>query len=154
VHPPHPGLCAGKRSVASFLVDVLEFTEVVLAEEQSDGDATPDPVGPGPSVIAFSDVEDLMEHITPRWTERFVLTGVKDKKVLDELSIRPFFILMSVDAPVYVRWTRYQQRSEPIVRSSVEPDSLKRIYLQERAYWRGAITVPRGVPPSFGQPNV
>jgi hypothetical protein len=36
------------------------------------------------------------------------------------LSIMPFFILISVDAPVYMRWTRYQQRSESIVRSSVE----------------------------------
>jgi dCMP deaminase len=40
-----------------------------------------------------------------------VLTGIRDRSVVDELSTRPFFVLMSIDAPVSVRWKRYVERS-------------------------------------------
>jgi len=124
--PPHPGLCAGKRAVATFLVDVLEFTEVVLAEQDCDGQ-TPD-TSPNPGVISFDSAQDLVDYITPRWTERFVLTGIRDMKVLDELSTRPFFILVGVDAPVHVRWARCMKRLESIDRFAGEQDLLK-VYL-------------------------
>ena len=101
-----PGLCAGKRAVASFLVDVHDFQEIIL-RDGDDGDAA------APSdVIIFRSVVEVMDYVTPRWCDRFVLTDIRESHVLEELTTRPFFTLISVDAPVYTRWARYQKRRE------------------------------------------
>ena len=99
-----PGLCAGKRSVAKFLVDRFDFKEIILA-------------GPGETrglgftdVHLFTDVHQLLAYVTPLWRKHFVLCDVRKKHVLDELSTRPFFILIGIDAPVTVRWERYMRR--------------------------------------------
>lgn len=65
---------------------------------------------PNNNVIKFEDVTQLIAYVTPRWREHFVLTDIREKQVLDELSTRPFFILISVDAPVTIRWKRYMER--------------------------------------------
>lgn len=45
-----------------------------------------------------------------RWRERFVTTDIWDETVVDALLRRPFFLLVSVDAPVSVRWQRFKAR--------------------------------------------
>jgi dCMP deaminase len=65
---------------------------------------------PNNNVIKFEDVTQLIAYVTPRWREHFVLTDIREKQILDELSTRPFFILISVDAPVTIRWKRYMER--------------------------------------------
>lgn len=52
----------------------------------------------------------MLEYVTKRWTERFVTTDIWDERLLEKLLMRPFFILVSVDAPVSVRWERYKKR--------------------------------------------
>lgn len=37
-------------------------------------------------------------------------TDIWDDKVVDALLRRPFFLLVSVDAPVSVRWQRFKHR--------------------------------------------
>ena len=37
------------------------------------------------------------------------MTGVWDDSVVNQLLIRPFFLLVSVDAPLMVRWKRFQR---------------------------------------------
>ncbi|KAF8254115.1 hypothetical protein K440DRAFT_576235 [Wilcoxina mikolae CBS 423.85] len=108
------GLCAGKRSVADFLVDIFGFQEIVLAEPPEvleNGDEVV-PLLPKDGVIEFDDVAELLAYVTPRWRERFVLPNIVGKYMLDELSTRPFFILISIDAPVTVRWKRYMKRRQ------------------------------------------
>lgn len=60
--------------------------------------------------LTFATSDELLEHVTQRWRERWVTTDVMSKEVLDTYSRRPFFLLISVDAPLLVRWKRYQQR--------------------------------------------
>lgn len=60
---------------------------------------------------AFSTTTALLDFVTKHWRSRWVTTDVHDEAVLDTLSRRPFFILISVDAPLTVRWQRYQRRS-------------------------------------------
>lgn len=77
------------------------------------------------SSLTFSTSDELLEYVTQRWRERWVTTGVMSKDVLDTYSRRPFFLLISVDAPLLVRWKRYQQRnSKRASESSSEPPSL------------------------------
>lgn len=102
------GLCAGKREVARYLVDYHKFESIILNSGQT-SDKTDDI-----NVISFDSAPELLDYVTPKWYQRFVLTDVRDEAVLDQLSNRPFFILISVDAPVHIRWMRYLKRIEAL----------------------------------------
>jgi dCMP deaminase len=58
----------------------------------------------------FNTTEDLLDFVTKRWRERWVTTDIHSESILDKVLRRPFFILVSVDAPVSVRWKRFQSR--------------------------------------------
>lgn len=58
----------------------------------------------------FLTVEALIDFVTKSWQQRWVTTDVWDEGVLETLSRRPFFILVSVDAPVSIRWRRFKER--------------------------------------------
>ena len=58
----------------------------------------------------FPDVESLLDFVTERWRERWVTTAIDNETTLKILSRRPSFILISIDAPVGVRWHRFKQR--------------------------------------------
>lgn len=49
--------------------------------------------------------------MTRRWRSRFVTTDIPTEAVLDVFLRRPFFLLLSTDAPLTVRWRRIRQRA-------------------------------------------
>lgn len=61
--------------------------------------------------LTFPDVESLLEFVTKRWREHWVLTDIFDETILETLLRRPFFLLVNVDAPVGVRFRRFSERS-------------------------------------------
>lgn len=58
----------------------------------------------------FVSAEELLEFVTKRWQERWVTTNIWDEETLDIFLRRPFFFLVSVDAPIGLRWKRCRQR--------------------------------------------
>ena len=77
--------------------------------------ASPFP-GPAPAHLrhaapthVFATAQALLDYVTRHWRSRWVTTDVHDEGVLDLLSRRPFFLLISVDAPVTVRWERWRR---------------------------------------------
>ncbi|KAF2102030.1 hypothetical protein NA57DRAFT_64648 [Rhizodiscina lignyota] len=113
------GICAGKSSVASYLIEEHGFKRVVLArtiptpsvEKSASEIHVPDDEEPSiEDGVHFEDVETLLDFVTKRWRERWVTTDIRDESVLEVLLRRPFFILVSVDAPVTVRWERFKAR--------------------------------------------
>ncbi|KAI1421103.1 cytidine deaminase-like protein [Xylaria sp. FL1777] len=58
----------------------------------------------------FASEGELLDFVTKHWRSRWVTTDIHSEAVVDALSRRPFFILISVDAPVTVRWRRHQGR--------------------------------------------
>ena len=62
------------------------------------------------SVSVFKTTELLLAFVTKRWRERWVITDIWDITTLDLLLQRPFFLLVSVDAPVSLRWQRFRDR--------------------------------------------
>jgi len=69
--------------------------------------------------LTFENVDSLLDFVTPRWKERWVMTDICDSSTLDRLLLRPFFLLVNVDAPVSLRWQRYrakclQRQQEPM----------------------------------------
>jgi dCMP deaminase len=108
------GICSGKRTCAQYLVDHHGFTRLYL-QKSSDQSA---------DEHTFQTVGDLIDFVTTRWMQRWVTTDVHSEGVLDDLERRPFFILISVDAPVSVRWKRFQKRLEASNRSNSSSEAL------------------------------
>lgn len=98
------GLCSGKRTVAQYLVEHHGFTHLYL-QHPGKVSVTDD------DEHTFHSIEELDAFVTARWQQRWVSTDIYSEAVLDLLVLRPFFILISVDAPVSVRWQRFQLRS-------------------------------------------
>lgn len=59
---------------------------------------------------SFANVESLLDFVTKNWKRRWVTTDIWNEEVLENLLRRPSFILVSVDAPVSVRWKRFRER--------------------------------------------
>jgi dCMP deaminase len=62
--------------------------------------------------LTFTTVEALLDFVTTRWRDRWIINGIWSEKVLESLLRRPFFLLISVDAPIIVRWKRYKAKYE------------------------------------------
>ncbi|KIH86696.1 dCMP deaminase [Sporothrix brasiliensis 5110] len=106
-------ICAGKSTVAQYLVERHGFTRLSI-RANAGGDTGPDVASsssPG-SQTTFATAEELLDFVTLRWRGRWVTTDVASEPVLDIFGRRPFFLLISVDAPVAVRWRRAQRRTK------------------------------------------
>ncbi|KAG0652272.1 Deoxycytidylate deaminase [Hyphodiscus hymeniophilus] len=128
------GICAGKRTIAEYLVEHHGFTHLYLQRKSTNGGPSetngtqkmieedneskltrniPYVNGksrPSPKTYSFECIDDLLDFVTKQWRERWVTTDIHTEEILDKLLRRPFFILISVDAPVSVRWRRFQAR--------------------------------------------
>jgi len=58
----------------------------------------------------FNTTEDLIDYVTTRWRERWITADIYTEENLDKFLRRPFFILVSIAAPVSVRWRRWQTK--------------------------------------------
>lgn len=76
---------------------------------------------PSRTALVFPTSDELLEYVTQRWRERWVTTDVMGKEALDAYSRRPFFLLISVDAPLLVRWQRYQKRKQEMASGAEQP---------------------------------
>ncbi|KAK3685720.1 cytidine deaminase-like protein [Podospora appendiculata] len=128
-------ICAGRSTVAQYLVAHHGFTWLSLdadadASQQAGGQASRTGADATAAIAssallsrltitaprskqgqAFPSVDALLEFVTKRWRERWVTTAVPNEAVLDMYARRPFFLLISVDAPLTVRWQRFQERN-------------------------------------------
>ncbi|KAH7378318.1 cytidine deaminase-like protein [Pyrenochaeta sp. MPI-SDFR-AT-0127] len=134
------GICAGKSSIASYLVEAHDFKRIRLARtaetpavEKSASDVHVPSAEPASldEQHSFPDVDALLEFVTLRWRERWVTTDIWDDKVVDALLRRPFFLLVSVDAPVSVRWQRFKDRCAA---SQLTPPTLEDFVLRNDAH--------------------
>lgn len=101
------GICAGKNSVADYLIEDLGFVRLRLAQQESPPlEAEQHNAEDKP----FACVQSLLDFVTKQWQQRFVTTDVWDENILENLLRRPSFILVSVDAPVSLRWKRLKNR--------------------------------------------
>ena len=128
-------ICSGKRTIANFLIENHNFTRLQLRNPQQNGSEsselpqlrtpsqTPPPLDErrltnGISKLQINSSEDvyfdsaaeMLDYVTKRWLENFVTVDIWTEKDLELFIKRPFFLLVSVDAPVGVRWKRYRER--------------------------------------------
>ncbi|ODQ64817.1 hypothetical protein NADFUDRAFT_8440, partial [Nadsonia fulvescens var. elongata DSM 6958] len=62
----------------------------------------------------FDTATDMLNYVTLHWRSDFVTTSITDLETLEVLSKRPFFLHIAVDAPLLIRWKRYQERNGPV----------------------------------------
>lgn len=53
---------------------------------------------------------DLLDHVTRNWLSHFVTTDLRTYEEIDLFLKRPFFLLVSVDGPLRVRFERERAR--------------------------------------------
>ncbi|PTB74712.1 hypothetical protein M440DRAFT_1464055 [Trichoderma longibrachiatum ATCC 18648] len=112
-------ICSGKKTVAQYLVEHHGFKHLYLrnpesvADQQATENSSPSLDGSNAassnalamsngstSSHVFSTAEELLDFVTRRWRSRFVTTDIPTEKVLDVFIRRPFFLLISIDAPL------------------------------------------------------
>ncbi|KAK0615890.1 cytidine deaminase-like protein [Bombardia bombarda] len=109
-------ICAGKSTIAQYLVNHHGFTHLHLdgslaVEESSNGDIYEASLQPTRQrEKTFTSADQLLDFVTRYWRDRWVTTDLPDEAVLEMYARRPFFLLISVDAPLTVRWRRFQER--------------------------------------------
>ncbi|KAM3466514.1 hypothetical protein NHJ6243_000897 [Beauveria neobassiana] len=127
-------ICSGKKTVAQYLVEHHGFKPLYLrggpkgvngfGSKAANGSAdfgpaaaqasasSRSPFARGPDSQTFDTAEALLDFVTLSWRSRFVTTDIPTEKVLDVFLRRPFFMLISTDAPLLVRWRRHTARIE------------------------------------------
>ncbi|KAK2762821.1 Deoxycytidine monophosphate (dCMP) deaminase [Arachnomyces sp. PD_36] len=132
------GICAGKHSVAEHLIQKHGFQRLQLdGSPYPTIEGTPDdelrlkatslePTTDSKSPRTFHTISEMLEFVTPRWRERWITTDLWDASTLDQLLLRPFFLLVSVDAPVSLRWKRFSDRCR---RRQLDPPDLEKFVL-------------------------
>lgn len=115
-------ICAGKHTTAEYLIQHHNFLRLHLPpqlQSQSQSQSSRDPRflptvtdEKGTRGLTFPDIDSLLDFVTKRWREHWVLTDVWDEGVLDLLMRRPFFMLISVDAPITTRFARFNSRCQ------------------------------------------
>lgn len=109
------GACAGKQSVADYLITGHGFRAVtwdqstqISSSEATNGITNHSPKSPGER--RFPDFDALLNFVTAHWKERWLITDIANERVLDACLRRPFFLLISIDAPILLRWQRHKAR--------------------------------------------
>lgn len=113
------GICAGKNSIAKYLIQKHGFRPLQLTTEprrpnQLEASDHSQLLNTNTDTTAevFYAVDDFVEFVTKRWREHWVITDLSDEELLRQLLFRPFFLLVGVDAPISLRWRRFTDRSK------------------------------------------
>ncbi|RAL07555.1 deoxycytidine monophosphate deaminase [Aspergillus homomorphus CBS 101889] len=133
------GICSGKHAVAEYLIQEegfqlleLKHKEIAGTLHESEDDYRFQPSGcaqkesSSSSRIEFENAEALLDFVTKRWQGLWVTTEIWESAVLDRFLQRPFFLLVSIDAPVSLRWKRFVDRRRKM---QLNPPTLEKFVL-------------------------
>jgi len=82
----------------------------------------------GDSLPSFHNVQQLLAYVTENWQKDYVTTSIWSQEILEVLTNRPFFILLSVDAPISIRWKRFSERCRALDQT---PPTLEQFVVQD-----------------------
>lgn len=99
----------GKKEVESLdsseSASVVDFKELTLSNDditnKSHGNAYMEPYK------VFNKLDELVEFVTSNWQTSFVISHINDLVMLNTLQKRPFFLHISIDAPIDLRFKRF-----------------------------------------------
>ncbi|KAF9164388.1 Deoxycytidine monophosphate (dCMP) deaminase [Actinomortierella ambigua] len=104
--------CSGKHELASLLTEMHGFQRLYLTKTPEPIPLHPIPqevasaVGPCPTPLYFDNLDAMLEHVTLNWMNHFVTCDASTVEMVAVLRKRPFFLLLSVEAPMMTRFNR------------------------------------------------
>lgn len=104
-------LASGKTEVARYLTFQGFKLVAVEGSNASNGSSS----SPDPSDLEsqhFPNIDDLLDHITANWRQHFVISHIEGMDDLQKLQKRPFFLHLSIDAPLLLRFKRHYLKGE------------------------------------------
>ena len=78
--------------------------------------------------LSFSSHIQLLDHVTRNWRSNFVTLDLDTRDVLETFVKRPFFMLISVDAPLLERYRRSKRCVSPFHRRIRLDDSIAKAW--------------------------
>jgi len=98
--------CSGKKSVEKYLLN-KGFISLRLKSKtiRENGLMTSEPANGGDEK-SFADTSSMLDYATYNWCENHVATCLDTPEMLEPFMKRPFFLLLSIDAPIFLRWKR------------------------------------------------
>ena len=125
-------ICSGKRTTADYLISNHKFVRLRLrqvdhcssSKDDFTGVCTPAPLDDqvhhlsngikdvhiSDGDVWFASMTEMADYVTIRWRENFVTEDIWTEDDLEIIAKRPFFLLISVDAPITIRWSRFNER--------------------------------------------
>ncbi|KAF9927333.1 Deoxycytidine monophosphate (dCMP) deaminase [Modicella reniformis] len=115
--------CSGKHEIMNLLVSVYGFTPLFL---RSDTTTTLSSSSihfhaknhhgeqgyPIDRSQEFDTISVMLDYVTLNWMNHFVTCNVSTVEGISELCKRPFFLILSVESPIMVRYRRCVARSQ------------------------------------------
>jgi len=99
--------CAGKSALVAYLVQRHSFQPLRLrTASQPEADSVNGQLAESERFTT----DEVLHRVTPLWREHFVVYPIDDMDTLNRLRVRPFFLLVAVDAPVLTRYRRHQAK--------------------------------------------
>ncbi|THV07525.1 hypothetical protein K435DRAFT_709550 [Dendrothele bispora CBS 962.96] len=115
--------CSGKSTVEDYLVSSKGFISIHSFRRSLNDHA---------NHLTFSSPEEVLEHITRHWRMNFVTCDLQTLDLVEMFIKRPFFMLMSIDAPLYDRFQRYQKLSNDLdIEDFVRQDDARKFGVAE-----------------------
>ncbi|CAK9685698.1 Cytidine and deoxycytidylate deaminase zinc-binding region family protein [Candida parapsilosis] len=62
----------------------------------------------------FKTLDSLLEFVTVNWRDNYVISHIEDIAMLRALQKRPFFLHISIDAPLSLRYKRYAKKKQTL----------------------------------------
>lgn len=99
-------LASGKTEVARYLT-FQGFKLVAVAKSSSNGNGNTKLPEGELECEYFQDIDVLLDFVTGNWRQHFVLSHIESMESLHKLQKRPFFLHISIDAPLLLRYQRF-----------------------------------------------
>ncbi|KAF9454122.1 hypothetical protein P691DRAFT_848027 [Macrolepiota fuliginosa MF-IS2] len=64
--------------------------------------------------MSFPDPATMLDYITLNWRDNFVTVDLCTRNLVERFVRRPFFMLVKVDAPLLIRYSRSQKYDQPL----------------------------------------
>ncbi|KAK4703015.1 dCMP deaminase, partial [Phenoliferia sp. Uapishka_3] len=132
---------SGKNSLANHLVDTYDFTRVYLGSASLPPDASS-------NALAFPSSSAFLDFVTQTWRKNYVTTDIRRRTKLEEYAKRPFVAIVSVQAPLGVRFKRAVATAQ---RKGLEELTLDEFVAADDAILYGPTELP--TPPPVLQPG-
>ena len=114
------GTCSGKETVCQFLLQRYSFSRIIINSNQHHQHQHVDDSQDYPR-MSFDTETEALNYATSHWRSNFVISPFIYP--LEDFQRRPFFLLVSVEAPLGVRFQRWEQSYRSRQKLSPSPAS-------------------------------